>query len=187
MLGALLSKESGLGDRLVVVGGSAITIYTNSAYVSGDFHVVGGRTRIIPVLKRWGLVFDARYWRKDGLGLAVEPGRTRYRGLLSRTVRLETKAGPVRLAAPEDLIVRRLIYAKGEYGVRSRRALDEAILLYQRFEGTLDRVHLAKEVRHERVAEPYSEMLRRFELLQRSGDRRSRPERGKTRQVVKVR
>lgn len=163
-MGALLARDTGLGERLVIVGGSAITIYTRGAYVSGDFDVVGGKTRIVPTLRKWGFSFDGRYWRRNDLGLAVEPGGRQYFGLLARTTVLVTEVGPVRLAAPEDLIVRRLIYAKGEYGAKSRKALDEAVLLYERFGETLDRDYLEREVRYERVLEPYQEMQRRSQL-----------------------
>lgn len=153
-----MAKESRLGDRLVVVGDSAITIYTNAECVSAGFDV-GGKTRIIPV--SGAVFFDGRYWRRDNLGLAVEPGQTRYFGLRSRTVRFVMKVGAVRLAASEDLIVCRLVYAKGEFGERNRRALAEAIHLSLRFEGSLDREYLEKEVRYETVADPHAEMIRR--------------------------
>jgi len=168
LLGALLAKESGLGDRLVIVGGSAITIYTSGEYVSGDFDVVGGKAKILPVLKRWGFGFDGRYWRRDDLGLAVEPGRTRYFGNVQRLSRFDTPAGPVRLAAPEDLIVRRLVYAKGEHGVKSRKALDEAVLIWSRFEDSIDRDYLDQEVRYERVRAPFDEMIRRARITARA-------------------
>lgn len=161
VFGALLAMASRLGDRLVIVGGSAITIYTNGEYVSGDLDVVGGRTKIVPVLRRWGFHFDGRYWRRDDFGLAVEPGRTRYFGNVRRLARFETTVGPVRLAAPEDLILRHLVYAKGEHGVRSRKAIDEAVLLWKRFEASIDRAYLEQEVRDERVEAPFEEMVRR--------------------------
>jgi len=165
LLGALLAKETRLGDRLVIVGGSAITIYTNGEYVSGDFDVVGGKAKIVPVLRGWGFRSDGRYWRRDDLGLAVEPGRSRYFGNAKGLSRFETPAGPVRLAAPEDLIVRRLVYAKGEHGVKSRKALDEAVLLWNRFEDSVDRAYLAQEVRFERVKAAYDEMIRRARVV----------------------
>jgi hypothetical protein len=166
LLGALLAKESGLGDRLVIEGGSAITIYTNGEYVSGDFDVVGGKTKIVPVLRRWGFHCDGRYWRRDDLGLMVEPGRARYVGNLARVARFDTPAGPVRLAAPEDLIVRRLVYAKGQHGAKSRKALDEAVLLWNRFQDSIDRNYLDLEVRFERVEAPFEEMIRRARAVE---------------------
>jgi hypothetical protein len=123
--------------------------------------VVGGKAKIVPVLRRWGFRYDGRYWRRDDLGLMVELGRPRYFGSVARLARFDTRAGPVRLAGPEDLVVRRLVYAKGEHGVKSRKALDEAVLLWNRFEGTLDAEYLAREVRFERVQAPYDEMVRR--------------------------
>ena len=51
LLGVLMAKESRLGDRLVVVGDSAITIYTNAECVSAGFDV-GGEDTHHPGLRR---------------------------------------------------------------------------------------------------------------------------------------
>src|SRR5690242_3698968 len=72
--GALLARESGLRDQLIIVGGSAIEIYlTSSRYVSEDIDIVGEKRAIAPVLRRWGFIEkegrDRRvYWMKRGLG-----------------------------------------------------------------------------------------------------------------------
>ncbi len=53
--GALLTKETGLEGRLVIVGGSAIEIYLGSdQYVSENIDVVGEKARIKTVLERGG-------------------------------------------------------------------------------------------------------------------------------------
>ncbi|MDE1836836.1 MAG: hypothetical protein KGJ23_09495 [Euryarchaeota archaeon] len=160
-LGALLATESGLGDRLVIVGGSAIEIYTDGMYVSGDVDIVGGKTRLAPILSQWGFDFDGRYWTRNDLSLVVELGRDKYAGLWEATTVVGTPHGPVRLAAPEDLIVRRLIYAAGDYGKKSAHALDEAVMLYLRLVDRFDTEYLESEVAQEKVVREYEQMLSR--------------------------
>ncbi len=74
-----------------------------------------------------------------------------YEGKLSRTLRVRTKAGRVCLAAREDLIVRRPVYAHGEDGTTDQRALDTATLLCDQLQGPLDEDSLRREVGIERV------------------------------------
>jgi len=52
---ALLRREAGLGpDDMVVVGGSAMEIYTEGAYVSGDIDICAPRDPTVSVLTAWG-------------------------------------------------------------------------------------------------------------------------------------
>jgi hypothetical protein len=62
---ALLRQEADLGvDDLVVVGGSAIEIYTEGAYVSGDVDICAPRDPIRSVLTRWGFNKPGREWAR---------------------------------------------------------------------------------------------------------------------------
>jgi hypothetical protein len=162
-LGALLASESKLGDRLHVVGGSAISVYTEGAYVSKDIDVVGPVRRISPVLRRWGFRQvdrkDRRYWARDDLGILIDIiDRADYVGLAEGTRLEQTAYGPVRISAVEDLIVRRLVFAKRG---RNRELLDQATLLWVRFGKELDQEYLDYHVRFEDVLDTFSEMKRR--------------------------
>jgi hypothetical protein len=132
--GALLAKESGLGRRLVIVGGSAIEVYLSSdRYVSEDIDVVGDRRRIAPVLRRWGFEpeqgRDARtYWSKTGLGKVDLVGSADRAGLPSRM--RGTKYGPVRLGPVEYLIVRRLMRSGREHDVELFRQAEALAVDY---------------------------------------------------------
>lgn len=163
VFGALLARESKLGDRLVVVGGSAISVYTGGAYVSEDVDVVGKRSRLAPVLQRWGFKpSEGRsrgYWIRDDLGLLVDIiDRADYVGLPQATRTQVTRYGPVRVAAVEDLIIRRLVFAKRQ---RSSELVDQAVLLWVRFGVELDTEYLDYHVRDEDLADLYREMIRR--------------------------
>lgn len=112
-LGALLSRETGLGSRLVIVGGSAIEIYlTAEVYTSQDIDVVGARSVIAPVLSKWGFSEERGrsrrvYWVKDGLGAVDLVGPRDRSGLPPR--HWPTPYGDVMLGPIEFLIVRRLM------------------------------------------------------------------------------
>lgn len=163
--GAVLAGATGLGRNLVIVGGSAITVYTEGRYTSGDIDVLGSRDRIVPVLKRW--VFEPeddpdgrRYWTRPDLGLLVDilhrpansgPGRS---GRLSTFV---TDYGPVRVSAIEDLIVRGLM--KWSRGTGSTN-LDQAVDLFVSHRDGIDTDYLEAQVRYERVQAGYAEMVR---------------------------
>lgn len=163
--GALLAKESGLGDHLVIVGGSAIEIYTEGEYVSHDVDVVGNKDRMVPVLRRWGFSEehgrDRRvYWFRAPLGLVDLVGRSHKAGLPGQV--LQTQFGPVRLGALEDLVVRRLLRAGRE---RSSKLYDEAMILASRYASTLDWEYIESLSRYERVLPLYRQLRGTIERL----------------------
>ncbi len=157
--GALLAKATRLGASLVVVGGSAISVRTSGTYVSEDIDVVGPKTRIVPVLKRWGFSLDEKerpYWVRADLGLVVDIAGPKHTG--HRPEVIETRYGPVRIAAPEDLIVRRLIFAKRD---ADPRYLNEAALVLRGAGAGIDFGYLEALVRYEQVEDVYRELRRR--------------------------
>jgi hypothetical protein len=110
---ALLRQEAGLGvDDLVVVGGSAIEIYTEGAYVSGDLDICAPRDPIQLVLNRWGFTKPGREWARLDWKIVVDVVGPRPSGSMRLTRVVETVHGPVRLGAVEDLILGRLALIK---------------------------------------------------------------------------
>jgi hypothetical protein len=162
ILGALLTKAVGSRSIVVVVGGSAIAIWTHGEYVSGDIDIIGLSDRLAPVLKSWGFVPEVegarRYWSHRASGLAVDLiNRNDYVGHFEGTLTIETRYGPVRIAAVEDLILRRLIFWKRE---GRPELMDQAILLFVDNRSRLDREYLAVMTRREDVLDAYREMER---------------------------
>ncbi len=125
LLGALLARESRSG--VIVVGGSAIEVYTRSGYVSGDVDVVGERAHLEPLLASWGFAKWPGLWIREDWGLAVDIRGPNYTGDVGRTRTITTPYGAVRLAAPEDLLVKRLAEAQ-HWKVKEAVAI--AALLY---------------------------------------------------------
>jgi hypothetical protein len=163
IFGALLAKTTGLCGSLVIVGGSAISVYTSGPYVSEGIDFVGRRARITPTLARWGFRLDKKgsrpYWVRDDLGLVVDlVGRTRYAGLESHVRTFQTTYGPVRVAAPEDLVIRRLIFAKME---GREEYLNQAALVFEQAGAGIDFGYLEALVRYEGVEDAYRELRAR--------------------------
>lgn len=131
---AMLSEEVGSGS-LIIVGGSAIEVYTAGAYASGDTDVVGDQAGIEKALRKWGFKKDGMGWFRKGWPFFIQVVGREYSGSLEKTREVETPYGRVRLAAVEDLIVKRLASAmstgaKSDYG--------DAVLLAKDFEGQID-------------------------------------------------
>lgn len=159
---ALLAAESGLGDQLVVVGGSALEIYTRGGYASGDIDLVGDRAKIASVLAGWGFAKKGRYWAHGGLKLFVDiPGRY-YNGNFYRTQVLTTPHGRVRISEPEYLLVRRLAAAKFW---RDSGALDEAALLAAVNPSAIDWSYAEELAEREEVSDLMSELRSRVKSV----------------------
>ncbi len=110
LCGALWAER---GVELVVVGGSAIEILTDGAYVSGDLDLCHVKSATLPVRERqeiMGLLGGnggPRNWQVAGmfldlLGPVESFARTPFR-------RVEAPYGPVLLMKPEDLLVERVL------------------------------------------------------------------------------
>jgi hypothetical protein len=170
---ALLTRE--VGDReapTVVVGGSAVEIYTEGQYISGDIDLVGKRTALARILESWGFTRKNREWYSVDWKLAVDlvndnAGMTGSRTLIRTIV---TPYGPVQLAAIEDLILKRLTSAK-YWQIPSDR--EQAAILARRYRDELDRTYLSEGAKRDGVADEWSELERLLYPSDRRGpDRR---------------
>ena len=96
-----------------MVGGSAIEIYTSGRYTSRDIDVVLSPSRsVAPILKKWRFKQQGRIWFNEALDVFLDFVKPPYTYDESRTQVLITPYGSVRIAAIEDLLVKRLISAK---------------------------------------------------------------------------
>jgi hypothetical protein len=172
-LAAMLRTET--GGPVVIVGGSAIEVYTSDAYVSGDLDLVGDRPRLIEALERWGFKKSGRLWAKSALEAWVDPVGPTYNGDEARLKDVLTPFGPVQLASVEDLIGKRLIEAKVWPG-SSVWAFDQAMMLAAEFEEELDWDYTALVASREGASDLVPELRRR---LQRRVGASSRPRRAR--------
>ncbi len=164
--GALLAKASGIGSKLLIAGGSAITIYTSGRYTSDDIDIVGQKARLVPVLERWGFQPEEApseprvYWNREDLGLFVDivnrsPSSGSGRSGVPR--RIVTPYGAVHASAIEDVIVRRLVFwsRQGTPGL-----MDQAVVVFRSHQDDIDLDYLEGEVRFEGVETAYTELRR---------------------------
>jgi hypothetical protein len=126
---ALLATESGLGvEGMTIVGGSAIEIYTNGSYVSGDVDIVtDSRDAIARVLVSWSFKNEGKWFSKKEWSLFVDVMETPGTGSRRLTRVLTTKAGSFRVAAIEDLLIKRVREAVNWQD--REEAYDQAVLL----------------------------------------------------------
>jgi len=135
---ALLAKESGLGTAgMTVVGGSAIEIYTEGEYVSADIDlVVDSRSQVTEVLKKWGFRDEGKWWSKAKWAIFVDAMQQPNSGSRRLTQIIATSFGSFRIAAVEDLILRRV---RESIAWQNRQAaFGHAVLLVERFGSSLD-------------------------------------------------
>jgi hypothetical protein len=155
---ALLGRETGLGESLIVVGGSAIEIYTRGDYASGYIDIVGDRARITRALEAWDFVKGGRMWHRKDWGIAVDIVREEYRGDLQRTQVVGTEYGNVRLAAIEDVLAKRLISAKHW---KRPEDFEHALLLATRYRDRIDWDYVGELARRDLATDILSELRKR--------------------------
>jgi hypothetical protein len=160
---ALLSRELKDTDALpaIVVGGSAVEIYLDGVYVSGDIDIVTNRKAAARVLESWGFRQDGREWYSHEWKIAADLVRDPegYTGAQRLTRTVVTPYGPVRLVGLEDLIVKRLASAKfgGNHTERNQPSdRDQAALLYRKNRPSLDRAYLTAMARIQQVDDEFA-------------------------------
>jgi hypothetical protein len=154
--GALLTRES--GTDVVIVGGSAIEVYTRGGYVSGDIDLRADRASVERVLAQWGFEHKGRLWIRPGWGIAVDVVADVYSGDPYRATTISTPHGSVRIAVVEDLFVKRLAAAK-HWQVEA--ALEEAYLLWRDYRDRMDVAYLDKQARTYKVVDLLTEVRKK--------------------------
>ncbi len=164
-LGALLGREA--STKIVIVGGSAIEVYTNGKCVSADIDLVGERRSIIRTLEEWGFRHEGRLWSRAELKLWVDPVGKQYTGDARRLREVSTPYGSVHLASVEDLIAKRLIEIKVWPRVGTE-LFDQAVALAAEYPEELDWDYLTGVAARDRAADLVPELRNRVARLPRT-------------------
>ena len=169
---ALLARESGLGaERMAVVGGSALEIYTTGDYVSQDIDILAEDAgKVESVLRTWGFKKRGMYWDNPEFAKSVQIVGRVDSGSRSRNVVVSTECGPVRLASMEDIIWKRTYEARGW---NRPEALDEAALLVLRYYDRLDWDYISRMAAENGVGDLAADLKRTRGTLTASAVRRS--------------
>ena len=97
-----------LRDKPVLVGGSAVELYTQGAYVTGDIDLVGTVPgRIAAILKNEGFQKEGRHWIHEEGRVFLEFTSSSLAGK-EKAVHRSFDGRDIRIVSPEDLIVDRL-------------------------------------------------------------------------------
>jgi hypothetical protein len=155
---ALLRGAAGVPlDDFCVVGGSAVEVYSVGEFTSGDIDLVSeSKEKFERVLEGWGFKRrSTRTWSSSDLRIFIELLKAGYEGNFGKTTLMPTPFGPVRLAAIEDLLVKRLSSVK-----HWRRAsdLDHAKYLALEYFDRIDWAYVERFAGHHDVAEMAAEL-----------------------------
>lgn len=160
---ALLTRET--KSEVIVVGGSAIEIYTKGGYASGDIDIVGNREAIHRVLSGWHFEDKGMLWIQKVWKLAVDVRGDVYSGSRYRLSTIQTPFGPVLVAGIEDLIVKRLAEVK-HWHVKA--ALEEAALLWTTNRDRVDELYLEEQATSYDVLDVLSDLRKTVGRLESS-------------------
>lgn len=158
-LGALLSSAT--EDELIVAGGSAVYLHSPDLPPSLDVDLVtGDRPAAAGVLESWGFVRrHGRVWRRADLPMDVDL-LVGFNGSRARAVAVDTPYGAIRIAAVEDLLIKRLIELKHwrpdpPWRVELLRQIET---LVREHGDALDEDYLRRRARREQVSDVLREI-----------------------------
>ena len=141
-IGALLQRAT--GNETIVVGGSAVEVLTSGRTASKDIDIVTPRSDAEKVVRSWGFKPSGRVYRRADWDIDIDLVGGSYTGSRQRVRRLETPYGPVGIAGPEDLIVKRLVELKHWPTSMEWREdiIRQVSLLLQEYSSSLDERYL---------------------------------------------
>ncbi|NSW84467.1 MAG: UbiD family decarboxylase [Syntrophothermus sp.] len=147
----------------VIVGGSAVLIYTSGGFVTQDIDLVVGdswRKDVAAILEKNGFKKGTgRHWINDELDLFVEIPDGTLAGDWEKITTIEIDGSEVYLIGPEDLIIDRLNAAKHW---RSRRDEEQCMYLLETMSSELDWDYLNKRSSEEQVDDKLHELVLRL-------------------------
>ena len=161
VLGALLSEAA--GEPAVVVGGSAIEVYTSGGYVSSDIDVVVNRSKAASAIESWGFTRTGRFWWRGDWRIGIDLVGDDYKGSRRRIQTVDTPYGPAWLAGIEDLLMKRLAELKYWQNPpdRQRALAVQAEMLLAEGRDRLDEEYLAFLARRDGVVDVLADLRQR--------------------------
>lgn len=97
---------------MIVVGGSAVEVYTAGRTSSDDIDIVTSRREAASAIEGWGFVKSGRIWRRKDWQTEIDLVGAKLSGSRLKVQAIQTPYGPVMVAGVEDLLVKRLVELK---------------------------------------------------------------------------
>ena len=138
----LANRLENNGIDSVLVGGSAVEVYTNGDFPTADMDFdVSDMGKAIQLLKNLGFKKTDSLWYNSDLDIVVDLSSKGYSGDPAKLRIIKVRNYSLKVAGVEDLIVNRLYSAKF-WKSNPQRDLEEATALDRIFSGKLDSDYL---------------------------------------------
>lgn len=158
---AILTRETEkMGMYPVVVGGTAVDIYSNGLFQSRDIDLVGDRTILKEILeKKFGFGRTGRHWVNERIGIFVEVPNDHLEGDKNKVTVIRIGNLKLYVVGIEDLIIDRLnacVYWKSDKDCK------QAEYLYRYYYKRLDLNYLNKMAKIEGHVDKLSQLPKPF-------------------------
>lgn len=142
-------------NKPILVGGSAVELYTVGERESIDIDIIASRMELIPLLEEMGFMERDGTYRKEDVVVDLVGSSTKER---VKDVKLKGVDGEIRVIGLEDLVVDRLNACKHW---DSDRDCDHAEYLLKIYGETLDEAYLGKRAKEEDVDDVLKKLRKR--------------------------
>jgi hypothetical protein len=143
-IGALLARAT--GEEVIIVGGSAIEVWTAGRTVSRDIDLVTPREPAGRVIESWGFAKSGRVWRREDWDIDIDLVGRDLTGSYSHVRTTETPFGPVGVIGVEDLIAKRLAELKhwrsSSVGQWRKELIEQVDILFIEHQSRIDEAYL---------------------------------------------
>ena len=139
-------KENGVDA--ILVGGEAIDLYTAGSFASADIDlVVNNKVITEKLLNRFGFAKQENtLWFNDDLNIVVQVIPESYTGDTEKLRKFKLKEYEIRVAAPEDLIAKRL-YSMKFWKSNPKLEFEQSVALLALFSDSIDNQYLNRLAR----------------------------------------
>jgi len=139
-------KENGVDA--ILVGGEAIDLYTAGSFASADIDlVVNNKVITEKLLNRFGFAKqDNTLWFNEDLNIVVQVIAESYTGDTEKLRKFKLKKYEIRVAAPEDLIAKRL-YSMKFWKSNPKLEFEQSVALLALFSDSIDNQYLNRLAR----------------------------------------
>lgn len=148
-----------------LVGGSALEFYTFGGYATGDIDLVAEERHVVgQALEKLGFEHKPgfRHWYHKVLDISIEIPDTVLAGAEDKATVVDVQGTPVRIIAPEDLLIDRLAAYKFW---QSTRDGDWAARLFAIHGESMDLGYLRQRAQNEKVGDVLDEIISRAKQL----------------------